>query len=159
MADGSMTPAEFAERLYDRILTDTNADPDISERTVAIRVIGSAIDQFYRRVDGLLAANNSEVERRREAETEIDRLRGLLRAAHIVPRATDCTSRVFNLVDQAPAEISAADVASALAGVPAKSISNSLAYLVRNGRIAKLGYGKYGSMNRARDDARRELGQ
>lgn len=61
------TSADFAARLYDRILDETNADPDVSERAVAIRVIGSAID--------------AEVARRRAAEGRLRELAALARSA------------------------------------------------------------------------------
>ncbi len=41
------------------------------------------------------------------------------------------------------AEFTAADLKKELPGVEAKELQNALAYLARNGRIRRIGYGRY----------------
>jgi hypothetical protein len=102
--------------------------------------------QHDRRTSALLAANNREVERRREVEIERDHLKQLLNRAIMLPRAGDLLATVAALIPER-GQWNVAEIRDEIGarGIDAsvKQVDNALGYLTRRGRITRLGYGKY----------------
>jgi len=98
--------------------------------------------EYDRRVAELLAANNREVDRRREAEAECERLRRLVE----LPRASDLIDTIRRLIGSR-AEWKVADLRLAIreSGIESdeKTIANGLAYLTRRKKVRRIGYGRY----------------